>query len=186
MGKNLDELVREYPDTVIIRLAGGFYNAYDDSARVLSIVTGYKIKKATMKAMPKCGFPADDTLMKVTRLMDAERVNYVVFDKREKVMGNIFPDNYYKKLLGTFDERQIVFPDGEEKVIQTVYQSGETVNDESKKVGEDRVISITCSEVLYDRLTVLAGAMGDSSWDSRTMNSAITLALNTGLKTLGY
>ena len=92
---------------VIIRLQGMFYNAYEDSARVLSLVTGYKIKQVSKTSKLKCGFPSN-ALEKNTDLLIENCINFRITDKDEVVSEGYFENNQFNNCLHDFDDGKVV------------------------------------------------------------------------------
>ena len=86
-------LSTQYPNTVILQLRGGFYNAFDDSAIVLSEIMDYKLNQSS-SGKYKSGFPVN-VLDKVLTQFKNHHVNTIVFDN-EKIVDNIdFEDNSF-------------------------------------------------------------------------------------------
>lgn len=189
MSREHDRLIKTYPDTLILRLVGRFFTAYEDSARVLSVLMGYKIRKITVNAMPKTNFPADDTLDKVVRILDAEHVNYVVFEKENVIANADFPDNGYRRVLGTFNENEITLADNR-RVPKYMGRGNADVTSGQKQAADKRKgnvvheITVHCSGDVYKRLSALASKMGIEQ--ERAMEAAVGLAISSGLMELGY
>lgn len=80
-----DELEVKYPGTVILQLRGMFYNAFGDSAVVLSSVTGYKAKKLKSGRF-ECGFPAS-ALEKNIEILKSEDIGFRIFANGEEQYG---------------------------------------------------------------------------------------------------
>ena len=90
-------LSRQYPNTVILQLRGGFYNAYDDSALVLSEVMDYKLTQSS-SGKYKSGFPIN-ALDKVIRQFKNFHIDTIVFDNDKIVDNIIFDDNEFLNYL---------------------------------------------------------------------------------------
>lgn len=73
-----EQLADQYPGTLILQLRGKFYNAFDDSAKVLASIMGYKVKESTT-GRSKCGFPSD-ALNKVMGCLKTSRISYVILE----------------------------------------------------------------------------------------------------------
>ena len=73
-----DQFAGQYPGSMVLQLTGKFYNAFDDSAKALSAVTGYKINE-TSKGRAKCGFPSE-ALDKVTGLLKKSEISYTILE----------------------------------------------------------------------------------------------------------
>lgn len=80
-------------ECVVIRKTGGFYNAFDDDAIIISYLTGYKISGG------RCGFPIN-SLDKVVNLLEDNKVNYIVKENMIEVNKKSFKkNNKYNKIL---------------------------------------------------------------------------------------
>lgn len=101
-----DELVSLYKETIIIRLRGMFYNAFEESAFVLSVITGYKVKRTSSTAMSKCGYPST-AFEKVLALLKKEHINYVIYEGKAIVEKECFKDNRFLSVLHEFDDSTI-------------------------------------------------------------------------------
>lgn len=79
MGEDKDFLpdLAEKDGVVTMRLQGMFYEAYSDSAKVLSVITGFKIKQKTANSQLKCGFPSS-SLGKIEGLLREHDICYMV------------------------------------------------------------------------------------------------------------
>ena len=88
-----DALAKKYPNTEIIQLQGGFYNAYDDCAIVLSSVMNYKLNETDTGRL-KAGFPIGSA-EKVIRQLKQIHINYIMLDGNEIVGNMVFDDNRF-------------------------------------------------------------------------------------------
>ena len=80
-------------ECVVIRKTGGFYNAFDDDAIIISYLTSYKIVGG------RCGFPIN-SLEKVVNLLEDNKVNYIVKENMIEVnKKNFKKSNRYNKIL---------------------------------------------------------------------------------------
>jgi len=52
------ELQNNNENRIILQLAGNFYRAYGDNAKILSLLTGYKLLSSKEYGC-RCGFPAN-------------------------------------------------------------------------------------------------------------------------------
>lgn len=101
--------VAEREGVVAVRLQGMFYNAYSDSAKVLSVVTGYKIKQNTATSQLKCGFPSN-ALEKVKELFQRENVSFMAFDKDHLVCFFSSGRDGYDRAMKQFSDASIIRP----------------------------------------------------------------------------
>lgn len=99
---SIGELKEKYPDTLILRLRGNFYQSFDDSAFVLSAITGYKLRRRSKNSLYTCGFPCN-ALDKVMDLMQKAKINHIVFDAQEIVAQEIYDDNSFASIVPAFD-----------------------------------------------------------------------------------
>lgn len=103
-----EQLVKSYPDTLILCLQGMFYIAYDESAYVLSVVSGYQVRRESEKSKCKCGFPKG-SLDKVTKLLDEKHVNYIALKGSEvAAAGDFNSGNCFNDCLSSFNKNNIV------------------------------------------------------------------------------
>lgn len=99
---SIGELQEKYPDTLILRLRGNFYHSFEDSAFVLSALTGYKLRRRSKKSLYTCGFP-HNALDKVIDILQQSRVNYIIFSAQEIVAHEIYNDNSFASTALAFD-----------------------------------------------------------------------------------
>lgn len=109
-----EKLVCLYKETIIIRLRGMFYNAFEESAYVLSVITGYKVKRTSLKAKSKCGYPST-AFGKVLEILKKEHINYVIYEGKEIVEKECFEDNQFLNVLQEFDDSTIELAGESEK-----------------------------------------------------------------------
>lgn len=109
-----EEILTLYKETVIVRLRGMFYNAFEESAFVLSVLTGYKTKKSSLNAMCKCGYP-ETAFDKVLELFKRNHVNYVIYKGSEIIEEEVFEDNQYNIILKGFDKNVIEISESAKK-----------------------------------------------------------------------
>ncbi len=94
-----------------LKLRGMFYNAFGDDARVLSQVTGYKVKESG-NGNCKAAFPCDDnTLNKVCDNLDGCNISYLITTKEDVVRQKEFLNDRYDEYLSYFDDSNIVKKD---------------------------------------------------------------------------
>lgn len=138
-----DDLLEKYQRTVVIRLQGSFYNAYDDCAFVVGALMGYKVKKKSANSKFRCGF-SSKALDKVKSVFEAERVNYIVFENKAMVACRDYgDDNKFEFYLKTFDKNSILYDSGDsqdEQVVQEIVPDGQ------------RTITFNCPEKIADNL----------------------------------
>ena len=89
-----DELYWMYKGWVVLILKQFMYKAYDDSARVLSFITDYKLYDSS-NGISAAG-PDKDKIMK---LLSAHHVNYVISEYGEITEMRSFPDNRFYQYL---------------------------------------------------------------------------------------
>lgn len=77
------ELQEKHVNSVVMQLAGNFYRAYGDSAKVLSGITGYKLIKSKEYGC-RCGFPASSN-SKIEDLFKRENVGYVFYHNEDQL-----------------------------------------------------------------------------------------------------
>ena len=94
-------------DVLLIRLQGMFYNSYEDSAKVLSVLTGYKIKQVSAKSKLKCGFPSN-ALDKNIALFNASHISFCIMNKDKVVAEHYTLFNMYKDYLHAFDDKKVI------------------------------------------------------------------------------
>lgn len=99
---SIGELKEKYPDTLILRLRGNFYQSFDDSAFALSAITGYKLRQRSKNNLHTCGFPCN-ALDKVMDLMQKAKISHIVFDAQEIVAHEIYDDNSFLSIVSAFD-----------------------------------------------------------------------------------
>lgn len=73
-----EQLAGKYPGMLVLQLRGKFYNAFDDSAWALGLITGYKVKE-TSTGRAKCGFPSN-ALERVTGKLKDSGISYVILE----------------------------------------------------------------------------------------------------------
>lgn len=126
----------ESEETVLIKLQGMFYNAYDDSAKVLHMVTGYKVKRGSDTSRLKCGFPTN-ALSKVVSQLTESSVSYRVTNKMEVVSENKATGNRFSELIKSFSDDEIV--------LAKVITSAEPMQDAVKPDMDEKQELLNCS-----------------------------------------
>lgn len=114
MKAKCEDLAEKNPDTVILQLRGGFYNAFDESAVVLSAVMGYKLKPTGAGRM-KCGFPFGSA-DKVTDELKKHHINYMFFDNDDVSGESEFDDN---RFLDFCDRSLLLLIESERKSVNS-------------------------------------------------------------------
>ena len=130
-----EELSEQYPDTVILQLRGGFYNAFDDSAVVLASVMGYKVK-AMESGRFKSGFPVN-SMDKVAADLKLRHISFIILDGNNESNRLLFENSRFKD----FYDASIV-PVAEEAKKDSL-SSPEKVDVESN-MGVVRFIELLC------------------------------------------
>ncbi|MDD3417481.1 MAG: hypothetical protein PHY47_26400 [Lachnospiraceae bacterium] len=129
-----EKILSIHKETVIVRLRGMFYNTFEESAFVLSLLTGYKVKKTSQNAMCKCGYP-ETAFDKVLDLLKKNHVNYVIYNGAEIIEKEIFEDNHYGSFLKEFDMNVI-------EVLDT-RGTGKTLSKDNKDTFDNSNVTTT-------------------------------------------
>lgn len=96
-GKKYEEIELQKENTLILRLQGKFYNAYNDSAYLLHRTMGYKVN-TTPSDKRKAGFPIE-SLDKVLKVLKTARINVCVINGDKMIVDESFCDNQYLQEL---------------------------------------------------------------------------------------
>lgn len=92
------QLSEKYPNTIVLQVRGKFYNAFSDSAQVLSEVFGYRLSE-NEKGTVKSGFPIEGAENKFEYLK-GQKISFVAVNKEEVVeQYDASTENRYKSLL---------------------------------------------------------------------------------------
>lgn len=89
-----DELYRRYPGYVVLILKQFMYKGYDESARVLSFIMGYKLYESRLGIAA-----AGPDKEKIMRYLADYHVNYVISEYGEKTEIRSFEDNRFSRYL---------------------------------------------------------------------------------------
>ena len=113
-----DELYWTYKGWVVLILKQFMYKAYDESARVLSFITDYKLYES--KNGISAAGPDKEKIMK---LLSAHHVNYVISEYGEITEMRSFPDNRFYQYLTTaqsipVEASQIIEDTDDEKTVE--------------------------------------------------------------------
>ena len=92
-------LMKQYPEHVIIMIEGMFYVARGTSARILSTLTGYKLKNIG-NGKVRCGFPPQ-SMSRVKKLFERAHINYVIYSGDFLEAHGEFPDNAFQMFAGS-------------------------------------------------------------------------------------
>lgn len=145
-----EQFVKGYSDTLILRLQGLFYIAYDESAYVLSVVSGYQVRREFEKSKCKCGFPKG-SLDKVTKLLDKNHVNYIALKGSEvAAAGDFNSDNRFNDCVSSFNKNNIVTKGNKVKSDNKLSEFGVDM-DISKTTSESSDV-IACSLTGIDEI----------------------------------
>ena len=87
-------LMKQYPEHVIIMIEGMFYVARGTSARILSTLTGYKLKNIG-NGKVCCGFPPQ-SMSRVKKMFARAHINYVIYSGDLMEAHGEFPDNAFR------------------------------------------------------------------------------------------
>ena len=93
------------PNTVSLFHEGCFYEAYDDDARVLSHIMGYRIKERRNHSL-RCGFP-ENSLEKICGILEESGVSLVVIEREGIGYERKFDVSEYNNALRCFDETRV-------------------------------------------------------------------------------
>lgn len=77
--------------TLTLRKVGGFYQAFDDDALIISYLFNYKIVNS------RCGFPIS-TINKVIEKLEEKTINYTLKQEQEQIKDFKRKNNYLKYL----------------------------------------------------------------------------------------
>lgn len=92
-----DELLENNPSTLVLQLQGKFYHAYENPAKVLAVLTGYKLREKTNGRL-ECGFPVN-ALEKNMSLLRREEIRYIVFNGEDVISENPCSSKRYEEVL---------------------------------------------------------------------------------------
>lgn len=127
--KSYEELVEEYRETVVLRLRGKFYNAFDESAMIVGELLKYKVKR-TKSGKCRVGFPIE-SLDKVVDCIKKENVNIIVFEGDDITAKEMFENNQYQNILNQFDVNTI------EDVDQSISKDDEPGKNETRSINNN-------------------------------------------------
>lgn len=110
-----EKLAEEYPNTLILISRGLFFNAFNESAFVLSELMNYKVNKSSANTY-RAGFPYD-SLEKIRNVCVAERVNFIAFNGKEEVVIDeaAFEGNRFEEFCRKFDCSKVEIQDSSKK-----------------------------------------------------------------------
>lgn len=92
------QLSEKYPNTIVLQVRGKFYNAFSDSAKILSEVFGYNLAE-TEKGTLTTGFPIEGSENKFEYLK-GQKISFVAVNKEEIVeQYDAATENRYQSLL---------------------------------------------------------------------------------------
>lgn len=92
--KTYDELYWTYREYVVLILKQFMYKGYDESARVLSFIMGYKLYESRL-GLTSAGPDKE----KIMRYLEDYHVNYVIAEYGEITEIRSFKDNHFSKYL---------------------------------------------------------------------------------------
>lgn len=98
-------LMKQYPEHVIIMIEGMFYVARGTSARILSTLTGYKLKNIG-NGKVRCGFPPQ-SMSRVEKMFARAHINYVIYSGDLMEAHGEFPDNAFRLFTDRVDSGRI-------------------------------------------------------------------------------
>lgn len=98
------QLSEKYPNTIVLQVRGKFYNAFSDSAKILSEVFGYNLAE-TEKGTLTTGFPIEGSENKFEYLK-GQKISFVAVNKEEVVeQYDASTENRYQSLLENVKEK---------------------------------------------------------------------------------
>lgn len=152
-----DELSEHNPSTLVLQLQGGFYHAYDDSAKVLAAISGYKLREKTSGKL-ECGFPIN-ALEKNISLLDQKGIRYIAFNGETVIKENSCDGKRYEEVLGGNLPPPVVSPSNR---IKDSPSKKESANKPPDLVN----VQFRCPKELHERLMKYAGRFWDKSLDA--------------------
>jgi len=100
-----EELAEQFPETVVLRLRGNFYNAFNECAFVLNVLLEYKVRRMGTGRC-RVGFPAN-SLEKVLDTLKKNQINVIVFEGEKLVENITYETNQFNCILKQFSEGSI-------------------------------------------------------------------------------
>lgn len=98
------QLSEKYPNTIVLQVRGKFYNAFSDSAKMLSEVFGYNLAE-TEKGTLTTGFPIEGSENKFEYLK-GQKISFVAVNKEEIVeQYDAATENRYQSLFENVKEK---------------------------------------------------------------------------------
>lgn len=134
MKQSFNELEKQYPGNVILQLRGMFYNAFENSAIVLSAITGYKLKRMQSGTL-KCGFPAN-ALEKNIELLKRKNISFKVYQNEKEEFSYTGNTDKFNELISKHSDKKEEYH----------------MNIEKEKHSRLQTISFECPSVLVERL----------------------------------
>lgn len=151
-----DDLSEHNPSTLVLQLQGGFYHAYEDSAKVLAAITGYKLREKSSGKL-ECGFPVT-ALEKNISLLSQKDIRYVVFNGEAVIKRNSCDGKRYKEVL----EGNLPPP-----VVSPANRTKDSPPKNKPKKELDLVnVSFKCPRDVYEQFLRYAGKFWDKSNDA--------------------
>lgn len=169
-----DELSEHNPSTLVLQLQGGFYHAYDDSARVLANITGYKLRQKPTGRL-ECGFPAN-VLEKIIDVLKRDGIRYIVFKGEAVIKENPCDGKRYKEVLENLPP-PVISPANRPKDSPPKNEPGK----ESQNLPDLVEVDFKCPRKLYGKLEELK--QSDKFWD-KSFDAVIVKLLTDGMKGL--
>lgn len=94
-GKRKSQILAEqYKDVLILQSEGLFYVAYDESACVLSDLTGYKLVEMESGLLRCSGLASK--LEYIVQQIEKSEVSYIALKKGETIFSKSFPENQFR------------------------------------------------------------------------------------------
>lgn len=176
--KDLEEI---YPNTIIVRLRGMFYDAYGDSAIVLGKVTGYKVKKTSENASLKTGFPVN-ALKKVKTILIDQEISFIVFEKNEVIYEKSYINTNYEEVLKSNKaEYENLCTEKKEKQLEEG-DSVLSVNDYFKVNNDETVqVQFNCPMKTFTEIKELYEQYSSWVYNPGSFDFLITMLISKGL-----
>lgn len=90
-------LKNEYKNSCILIKSGIFYQSFNDDAILLNYIFKYKLNSINNTQF-KIGFPISN-INDVIRILNNEKVNYVIYDNKMNIVTKKFKNNMYNNML---------------------------------------------------------------------------------------
>lgn len=133
----IDTIKKIHPEEVVLVKVGTFYTAYGKDAYIINYIFGYKLIQ--MQQVDIASFPIS-ILNKVMSILERNKVNYIVLDKRNNYDVEHKSDknniNNYSKIL---------------KKAKVEINLNKRINEIIRNLKEDKEALIEVEKILYER-----------------------------------